>query len=77
MESEKTWNEEKTSLTLRAEVGGTSPIALVCLAAGRTYRFTVNGKEAEAKALTDGAYEIALPRGSVLLEAFEEPNPSR
>ena len=62
------WNADKTSLTLNAMAGGKSPTALICLAAGQSYTFTVNGKPTSARQVTSGAYEIAVPIGDVTIE---------
>ena len=65
------WNAEKTALTLQVRCGGKRPTALICLAAGKHYTFTVNGQKVIPKQVTDGAYEIALSRGNISLQAAE------
>ncbi len=62
------WNADKTALTLECATHGKAPTALVCLAAGRSYGFTVNGSPVAARQVTDGAYEIPLVEGNVKLE---------
>lgn len=57
------WNDEKTSAALTLVCESENSLALICLRADRSYRFTDNGKEIEARPLTDGAYEIQLSRG--------------
>ena len=62
------WNSEKTALTLECRSIGKAPAALVCLAAGAEYSFSVNGVPAMARQVTEGAYEIGLPTGSSTLK---------
>ena len=62
------WNTDKTELSLQVKCGGKRPTALICLAAGKHYSFTVNGQAVEPKQINDGAYEIALPQGRVSLQ---------
>ncbi len=65
----QSWDAEGTALSATLAVGGKRPVALVCLREGYDYRFTVNGKPAEAKQRTAGAYEIPLCEGVVTLTA--------
>ena len=67
------WNEEKTSLTYRASFGEKHPIALICLAAKGRYSFFVNGKAVSARRITQGAYEIDVPRGEATVTVSEAP----
>ena len=59
------WNEEKTKLTWSGLCMGQKPMILICMKADKNYRFVVNGKEAEALAVTDGAYALSVPHGLV------------
>ena len=68
--SKEAWNEEKTSLTLTAEVNGKAPVILVCLAAEREYTFEVNGESVNAKRVTSGAYELPVPCGKLTLKIY-------
>jgi len=61
------WNADKTALTLKCRTNGRKPVVLVCLAAGKSYTFTVNGKQVTAKQVTGGAYEVSVPTGNVVL----------
>ena len=61
------WNEDKTALELTASVGGKRPMVLVCLAAGKEYRFTVNGKTVAARQVSAGAYEVPVEKGRLHL----------
>ena len=63
----ESWNEDKTTLSLSAEVNGKAPVILVCLAEGREYTFTVNGSTVPARKVASGAYEISVPTGKVEL----------
>ena len=65
------WNAEKTSLCLQVCCHGKKPLALICLAGGKRYTFTVNEKEAEATRITGGAYALALPCGVTTITARE------
>ena len=71
MVTSKSWNAEKTSLAFKATCGGKAPTALICLAAGRNYTFTVNQQPICAKKVTDGAYELALSRGENAVSVSE------
>ncbi len=65
------WNSEKTEMTMTCTCNGTAPVALICMKAGRSYRFTVNGADVSAVAVTDGAYELALPCGNTEISVTE------
>ena len=65
------WNAEKSSLHLTYKCDSDSPIALICLAEGKKYSFTAEGKELEAKQVTEGAYEVRIPSGKALLQVKE------
>ena len=68
----ETWNADRTALTLCCICEGKRPTALVCLSAGKAYRFSVNGHKTAVRQITDGAYEIVLPRGEVVLTVTEK-----
>lgn len=57
------WNEEKTSLSLVCKNDSDSPLALICLKEGKSYRFTAGGKELINRQVTKGAYEVEIPSG--------------
>lgn len=63
--SEQEWNDDKTSLAARCVCGKEGSVALICLQAGGEYSFSLNGKEIQAIAITDGAYQVELPKGSI------------
>ena len=65
----KEWNTDHSALHATLSVGGKAPVAIVCLAEGHEYAFTVNGKPVDVKKRTAGAYEIPLVAGEVTLTA--------
>ena len=62
------WNEDKTALTLRCISAGRAPIAVICLAEGKKYRFVIGEREISARQLTCGAYELDLPNGECFIK---------
>ena len=69
---DKKWNEDATALTMKCRCGGERPIAVICMKSGREYIARVNGVPAKLCRVTDGAYEVVLPRGDALVEVFEK-----
>ena len=71
---EKEWNESFTSLSMKCFSRGNKPVAIVCMSGGKDYSFKINSESVNARRITDGAYEIELPRGHATVEIFVKDN---
>ena len=66
---EERFGDDNTSLYMKCICTTDESVALICLSEKKSYRFIVNGREASAKKMTSGAYEVPISKGENIIIA--------